>query len=114
MTMALLLLLAYSVSTHVGPGGTATSSSSSSSSPGSLAQQLLSQLGTGPEGQLMQQYILPRTDWLTSLSAKKLPLLLQGTNFTSLSTAAVLDAASSLSSQQKWQLAKAHQRLFCA
>ncbi|WIA35984.1 hypothetical protein OEZ86_004361 [Tetradesmus obliquus] len=38
-----------------------------------------------------------------------------GTNFTFLSTAAVLDAAASrLSSQQKWQLANLHQKLFCA
>lgn len=111
MSVALLLLLVYSLTVFAVPRGSSSSSSSSSSS---LVQQLLEQLGTGPEGQLMQQYILPRTDWLTSITAKKLPLLLQGTNFTSLSTAAVLDAASSLNSQQKWQLTNTHQRLFCA
>lgn len=106
---ALLLLFVYSVSVFGRAGRSASSGTSDS-----LAQQLLSQLGEGQEGQLVQQHILAHTDWLTSLSAKKLPLLLQGTNFTSLSTAAVLDGASGLSSQQRWQLANTHQRLFCA
>lgn len=80
---------------------------------GSIAQQLLSELAQGPTGSLLQQYILPLTNF-SSVSAAQLPLLLQGTNFTSLSTAAVLDAAGSrLNSQQKWQLANMHQKLFC-
>jgi hypothetical protein len=98
---------------------TASSSSISNSAPssskaGGIAQQLLSQLSKGPTGDLLQQYILPLTNF-SSLSAAQLPLLLQGTNFTTLSTAAVLDAAGSrLNSQQKWQLAHLHQSLFCA
>ncbi|WIA23250.1 hypothetical protein OEZ85_000021 [Tetradesmus obliquus] len=60
------------------------------------------------------QFILPLTNF-SSLSAAQLPLLLQGTNFTTLSTAAVLDAAGSrLDSRQKWRLANLHQELFCA
>lgn len=111
MTAALLLLLVYSLSAFACFG----SRSSSSSSPGSLVQQLLSQIGTGDEEQqLMQQHILAHTDWLTSLSDEKLPLLLQSTNFKNLSTAAVLDGASHLTSQQKWQLANIHQKLLCA
>jgi hypothetical protein len=89
-------------------------SSLSSSSAGSVAQQLLSELGKGPTGELLARHILPLTNF-SSLSAGQLPLLLQGTNFTTLSTAAVLDAAgSSLDSRQKWQLANLHQQLFCA
>ncbi|WIA33898.1 hypothetical protein OEZ86_006997 [Tetradesmus obliquus] len=81
---------------------------------GSIAQQLLSDLAKGPSGSLLERHILPLINF-NSLSAAQLPLLLQGTNFTTLSTATVLDAAGSrLSSQQKWQLANLHQRLFCA
>jgi hypothetical protein len=109
--VALLLLLVYSLSAFSCFG---SRSSSSSSSPGSLVQQFLSQFGTGDEQQLVQQHILAHTDWLTSLSEEKLPLLLQGTNFKNLSTAAVLDGASHLTSQQKWQLANLHQKLLCA
>uniref|UniRef100_A0A383V9J7 Methyltransferase FkbM domain-containing protein n=1 Tax=Tetradesmus obliquus TaxID=3088 RepID=A0A383V9J7_TETOB len=91
-----------------------TGASAGGSKGGHFAQQLLSLLAQGPTGSLLQQYILPLTNF-SSVSAAQLPLLLQGTNFTTLSTAAVLDAAGGrLDSQQKWQLANLHQKLFCA
>jgi hypothetical protein len=113
--VAIVLLLLYNLTSYNNSPNAQLlrSPASSSSSNSSLVQQLLDQLGKGPEGQLVQQHILSHTN-ISSLSAAQLPLLLQGTNFTTLSTAAVLDAAGGLSSQQKWQLANLHQRLFCA
>jgi hypothetical protein len=125
--LVITLLLLYSLSSYTDshshtrvrllltPASQFTSSSSSSSSGqgDNIAKQLLSELTKGPTGSLLEQYILRLTNF-SSLSAAQLPLLLQGTNFTTLSTAAVLDAAGSrLSSQHKWQLANLHQSLIC-
>ncbi|KAF6251798.1 S-adenosyl-L-methionine-dependent methyltransferase [Scenedesmus sp. NREL 46B-D3] len=80
----------------------------------SIAQQLLSLLSQGPDAQLLQQHILPLTN-ISSLSLAQLPLLLQGTNLTLLSTADVLDsaAADGIGWQQKWKLVNLHQQLHC-
>lgn len=80
----------------------------------SIAQQLLSLLSQGPDAQLLQQHILPLTN-ISSLSLAQLPLLLQGTNLTLLSTADVLDsaAADGIGWQQKWKLVTLHQQLHC-
>lgn len=108
------MLLGPSSSLKLKVKSTSSSGSAVSSKEGSIAQHLLSELTQGPTGSLLQQFILPLTNF-SSLSAAQLPLLLQGTNFTTLSTAAVLDAAGSrLDSRQKWRLANLHQKLFCA
>jgi hypothetical protein len=80
----------------------------------SIAQQLLSLLSRGPDAQLLREHILPLIN-ISSLSLAQLPLLLQGTNVTSLSTADVLDsaAAAGLGWQQTWKLVKLHQQLLC-
>lgn len=113
---AAVLLLLYSLASYTGANQHNSSKRvrARSRAGSSLGQQLMAELSSGPEGQLLQKYILPMID-AKGLSTAQLPLLLQGTNLSSLSTSDVLDraVAGSPDSQLHWQLASLHQQLLC-
>jgi hypothetical protein len=114
----LVMLLLYGVSkyavSHHPAGASLLLEATGPAGSNSIAQQLLTLLSQVPDAQLLRKYILPLTN-ISSLSLAQLPLLLQGTNVTSVSTADVLDsaAAAGLGWQQIWKLVKLHQQLLC-
>lgn len=77
-----------------------------------IGQLLATELNTVPGSGLIQKHILPLTN-ANKLSSADLPVLLQATNFTDLTTAQLLDTAVSSSSHEKWQLMNLHQQLYC-
>lgn len=116
VSAAALLLLLYSLGSYTSTHHDQTLSGrmrNAITAGGGLGQQLQDELSRGAAGQL-QQHILALSN-ISSLSTAQLPLLLQGTNLSSITTADVLDsaAAKGLGWQQHWQLVQLHQQLLC-
>ncbi|WIA43697.1 hypothetical protein OEZ86_010128 [Tetradesmus obliquus] len=116
VSAAALLLLLYSLGSYTSTHHDQTRSGrmrTAITAGGGLGQQLQAELSRGAAGQL-QQHILALSN-ISSLSTAQLPLLLQGTNLSSIITADVLDSATAkgLGWQQHWQLVQLHQQLLC-
>ncbi|WIA23238.1 hypothetical protein OEZ85_000010 [Tetradesmus obliquus] len=115
VSAAALLLLLYSLGSYTSTHGLTHNGRmrTAITAGGGLGQQLQAELSRGAAGQL-QQHILALSN-ISSLSTAQLPLLLQGTNLSSIATADVLDsaAAKGLGWQQHWQLVQLHQQLLC-